>query len=217
VTAVTSGTPAAAVGLQAHDVIVAVNERPTPTFAALRQALQSSNGQPVAVTVKRDGARVQLPAHRPIRSGGRWILGFEPGIYYRSYSLPAATAKAGEQCWYAIRGTAQAIGGLFQKQQRSQLTSIYGIEQASAETIQVGGLRAYLPLLAYISLAIALLNLLPLLPLDGGHILFSLIEGVRRRAVAREVYERASIIGFALIMLVFLIALNNDFSRGGPG
>jgi regulator of sigma E protease len=118
--------------------------------------------------------------------------------------------------WNAVRGTGQAIAGLFHKQQRGQLTSTVGIVKESHQALQIG-FRTYLPLLAYISLALALLNLLPLLPLDGGHILFSLIEGVRRRAVAREVYERASVIGFALIMLVFLIALNNDIGGRGPG
>ena len=51
-------------------------------------------------------------------------------------------------------------------------------------------------------MSLALLNLLPLLPLDGGHILFSLIEAVRRRALAREVYERVSVVGFALVLLL---------------
>ena len=64
-------------------------------------------------------------------------------------------------------------------------------------------------------MSLALLNLLPLLPLDGGHILFSLIESVRRRAVAREVYERVSVVGLALILLVLVIAFSNDVS-GAP-
>jgi regulator of sigma E protease len=68
----------------------------------------------------------------------------------------------------------------------------------------------YFEILGLVSMSLALLNLLPLLPLDGGHILFSLIEGVRRRALAREVYERISVAGIALILLVFLIALQND-------
>jgi regulator of sigma E protease len=63
-------------------------------------------------------------------------------------------------------------------------------------------------------MSLALLNLLPLLPLDGGHILFSLIEAVRRRALAREVYERVSVIGFAFILLLLVIASSNDIS--GP-
>ena len=53
----------------------------------------------------------------------------------------------------------------------------------------------YFEILAFVSMSLALFNLLPLLPLDGGHILFSLIEAVRRRALAREVYERVSLVG----------------------
>ncbi|HVM57339.1 MAG TPA: site-2 protease family protein, partial [Gaiellaceae bacterium] len=66
----------------------------------------------------------------------------------------------------------------------------------------------YLQIVGLVSLSVALLNLLPLLPLDGGHILFTMIETVRRRALAREVYERVSVVGFALIMLLMVIAFS---------
>jgi regulator of sigma E protease len=65
-------------------------------------------------------------------------------------------------------------------------------------------------------MSLALLNLLPLLPLDGGHILFSLIEGIRHRALAREVYERVSVVGIALMVLIFVIAFSNDVSGAAP-
>ena len=68
-------------------------------------------------------------------------------------------------------------------------------------------------MLGLISLSLALLNLLPLLPLDGGHIAFSLIEGIRGRAVAREVYERVSVVGIAVVLLLFFIGLTNDIGR----
>jgi regulator of sigma E protease len=216
VVAVTPKTPAATIGLHPGDVVVAVDGKSTASFDAMRRAIQGSDGRAIRVTVERGGRRVTLPADRPIRSGARWILGFEPGIGYTKYSVGTALHKSVGEVWNAVRGTGQAIAGLFHKQQRGQLTSTVGIVKESHQALQIG-FRTYLPLLAYISLALALLNLLPLLPLDGGHILFSLIEGVRRRAVAREVYERASVIGFALIMLVFLIALNNDIGGRGPG
>jgi regulator of sigma E protease len=104
--------------------------------------------------------------------------------------------------------------GLFTKQGRGQLSGPVGIVRVSQQQLQVG-LTHYLEILAFVSMSLALLNLLPLLPLDGGHILFSLIEAVRRRALAREVYERVSLVGFALVLLLLVIASSNDFG-GSP-
>jgi regulator of sigma E protease len=56
---------------------------------------------------------------------------------------------------------------------------------------------------------------LPLLPLDGGHIFFSLLEGIRGRAIAREIYERVSVVGIAVFLLLFVIGLSNDVGRFG--
>ena len=64
-----------------------------------------------------------------------------------------------------------------------------------------------------LSLSLALLNLLPLLPLDGGHIAFSLVEGIRGKAVGRAVYERVSMVGIALILFIYVIGLSNDVGK----
>jgi regulator of sigma E protease len=84
--------------------------------------------------------------------------------------------------------------------------------QSSSETLGLG-FRPYLEVLALISLSLALLNLLPFLPLDGGHIAFSLAEGIRGRAIPREAYERASAVGLVLVLLLFFIGLSNDVDR----
>ena len=63
------------------------------------------------------------------------------------------------------------------------------------------------------SLSLALLNLLPLLPLDGGHILFTLIEGARGRFLRREIYERVSMVGLALVLVLFFVGLSNDIGK----
>ena len=68
-------------------------------------------------------------------------------------------------------------------------------------------------MLGLISLSLALLNLLPLLPLDGGHILFTLIEGARGRFLRREIYERVSLVGFVVVALLFVIGLTNDIQK----
>jgi len=86
----------------------------------------------------------------------------------------------------------------------------------SSKAVAVG-MREYLQVLALISLSLALLNMLPLLPLDGGHIAFSIIEGVRGRAVGRAVYERVSAVGIALVLLLFFVGLSNDIGNIGGG
>ena len=76
-------------------------------------------------------------------------------------------------------------------------------------------METYLWVLGLLSLSLALLNLLPLLPLDGGHIAFSIVEGIRGRSVGREVYERVSAVGIALVLFLFFVGLSNDVGRLG--
>jgi regulator of sigma E protease len=213
---VEAGKPAAIAGLRHGDEIVAVDGHPTPTFTDIRARIQASHGKPVTVTVLRDGHRRTLGAAPTIRSGSRWIFGFVPGVRYKSYGLGTSLRFAADDCWQATKGMGLAIEGLFHHKGRDQLTSTVGIVKVSSNALKVS-FRLYLQILGLISLSLALLNLLPLLPLDGGHILFSAIEGIRRRAVAREVYERASVIGFSVILLIAFIALSNDLSGKGPG
>ena len=127
----------------------------------------------------------------------------------------------GESLWQAVRVTGivtreigATIGRLVTGEGRKEISSPVGIVQGSSEAAD-RGTTDYLWVLGLISLSLALLNLLPLLPLDGGHILFSLIEGVRRKAVAREVYERVSVVGIAVVLLLFFIGLSNDIGRLG--
>ena len=208
---VMSGTPAAAAGLQPGDHIVAVNHRPTRTFAAVSHRISSSRGNPITLTVVRDGRRVTVGPRRTVKVDGRWRFGFGAATKVVPYSTGGAARAAGSELWSVVTGTGQGLAGLFSSHGRSQLSGPVGIIRVSQEQLQVGWTH-YLEILAFVSMSLALLNLLPLLPLDGGHILVSLIEAVRRRALAREVYERASVVGFALILLLLVIASSNDVS-----
>ena len=209
--AVTSGTPAAAAGLQPGDRIVGVNGRPTDTFAAASHLIRSSHGGEVKLSVLRDGRRLTLRPQHTVKVDGRWIFGFEVATKVVPYSTDRAVRAAGSNLWTVVTGTGTGLAGLFSSHGRSQLSGPVGIVRVSQEQLRVGWTH-YLEILAFVSMSLALLNLLPLLPLDGGHILFSLIEAVRRRALAREVYERVSVVGFAFILLILVIASSNDVS-----
>jgi regulator of sigma E protease len=213
VAAIEAGTPAASAGLQVGDRIVAVNGKPTATFSAVSHRIRASHGAQVTLTVLRDGRRLAVGPRSTVFSRGRWIFGFEPEAQIVMYSTGEAAGKASSDLWHVVTGTATGIGSLFSKHGRSHLSGPVGIVRVSHAELKAG-LTWYLEILAFVSMSLALLNLLPLLPLDGGHILFSLIEGVRRRALAREVYERVSVVGIALIVLVFVIAFSNDVA--GP-
>jgi regulator of sigma E protease len=107
-----------------------------------------------------------------------------------------------------------SLTNLVHSEGRDQVSSPVGIVQGSSEAAKQGW-QDYLWVLGLISLSLALLNLLPLLPLDGGHIFFSILEAIRGRAVPREVYERVSAIGIALVLMLFFLGLSNDVSRIG--
>jgi regulator of sigma E protease len=212
---VAPGTPAAESGLRAGDRIASVNGKEV-TPATIPDAIDATRGEPVALTVERGADTVRLEPVRPDRVDGDYRLGFELDVAYRSYG-PLDSLRLGiEDTWRVTRLTGEALGRIVTGSGRDEISSPVGIVQGSSEALEFD-YRVYLRILAFISLSLALLNLLPLLPLDGGHIAFSLLEAVRGRAIPRAAYERASAIGIALVLLLFFIGLSNDVDRLNGG
>jgi regulator of sigma E protease len=219
VESVASGTPAQRIGLMAGDEIVAVNGAPTGDYEAVRAAIKP--GESVQLAVKRDGARVVLPRATPTRIDKYdcdACLGFQFGKPVRvgtiQYGPVGAVRAAVDDIWFVTDETQKALRRVVVGEDRENLTTPVGIVDQSSTFIDAG---VYPRLLALISLSLAIFNLLPFLPLDGGHILFALIEKVRRRPVPREVYERVSAIGIAAMLLLFVVGLNNDIGRIADG
>ncbi len=208
---IVTGTPAAAMGLRADDRIVAINGRAVAADE-IAGRISGSGGAPLRVTVKRDGESITLGPIAPKETDGAYRLGF----VLRGEGLGPA-----DSIWQAVRVTGivtkeigASLGRLVTGDGREEISSPVGIVQGSSEAVE-RGTDNYLWVLGLISLSLALLNLLPLLPLDGGHIAFSLVEGIRGKAVAREVYERVSVVGIAVVLLLFFIGLSNDIGRLG--
>jgi regulator of sigma E protease len=191
--------PAAEIGLQPGDRIVSINGQPVEDVTEVPPLIEKSKGNPIKLTVEREGERIRLGPVRP-RAEPRLSI---PQATWESVRLTGViTKEIGASLSRLVRGS------------RKEVSSPVGIVEGSSEALEQG-LQTYLWVLGLLSLSLALLNLLPFLPLDGGHIVFSIIEGVRGRAVGREVYERASAIGIAVVLLLFFIGLSNDIGNLG--
>ena len=193
--------PAATIGLRPGDRIVRINGTEVQDVSEVPDLIQQSKGRKITLVVrhKGDAEATALPSVRP-RSEPKLSV---PQATWESVKLTGViTKEIGASLSRLVRGN------------RKEVSSPVGIVEGSSEALSQG-LQTYLWVLGLLSLSLALLNLLPFLPLDGGHIVFSLIEGIRGRAVGREVYERASAIGIAVVLLLFFIGLSNDIGNLG--
>jgi regulator of sigma E protease len=208
---VLSDRPAAAIGLKPGDQILSINGAGVEA-SDIRTAISGSKGKPVTVVVLRDNRVVPLGPVRPQMIEGDYRLGFV---------LRGQELGPGQSAWQSLKLTGvvtkeigKSLGRLAHGEGRKDISSPVGITQ-TLDRSAGQGVQEYLWVLGLISLSLALMNMLPLLPLDGGHIAFSIVEGIRGRAVAREVYERVSVVGIALVLFLFVIGISNDVGRIG--
>jgi regulator of sigma E protease len=210
---VSPGTPAAAAHVRVGDRVLAVNGQ-TVTPKEIPAHIRATEGRPFTLLVDRHGKRVVVPVQAK-KIDGAYRIGIAieardgPGE-----SLPAAARDALQLTWDVTAGTVTGLGQLATGSDTSHVSSSYGIVKASAAAWRAG-LRTFLFVLGLISLALGLLNLLPVLPLDGGHIVMALVEKVRGRTFAQGVYIRYSVVGLTLFAVLMYFGLRNDIF--GPG
>jgi regulator of sigma E protease len=210
VQSVIAKSPAAATGLRGGDRVVSVNGHHSGVNG-IRNAIADSKGGAVKLVVIRDGHRLALRTEKSEVIDGAYRLGFQFGTVNRPYSVVHAPRFAASEMWTLTTGTVRALADVVTPHGRSQLHSTVGIVRVSAQAEQAGA-TDYLVLLAFISLSLAIFNLLPFLPLDGGHILMIALEQIRGRMVSRAVFERVSVLGIMLMALLFVVGLQNDLS-----
>lgn len=177
---------------------------------------------PVVIDVVRDGEPVTVrvrpeyevpPAYEQEQGvEPRLLVGFAYEPVVEPVSFGEGVDYALDSAWQVTSGTAEVFARILEAEQREQITSVVGATEVTRQSFESETRRAFL-LLGVISLSLGLINLLPFLPLDGGHIFWTLVEKVRGRRVALQTMERASFIGFALVLALFFIGLNNDISR----
>ncbi len=202
-------SPAKSMGLRPGDRIVAINGTPVEADE-IAATIDDSAGAALVVTVVRNGKRVELGPASPLHLDGRYRLGF--GLEGTSLPLAQSVGRSFEVTGIISLEIVKSLGRLVTGEGRNDVSSPIGITRASRDAVERGA-DSYLWVLGLVSLSVALLNLLPLLPLDGGHILFTLIEGARGKFVRREIYERVSIVGLGVVALLFFVGLTNDIGN----
>ncbi len=209
VASISEDSPAAQAGVLPGDRVVAVDGTAV-SGEELGERILASNGRPLVLTVIRSGKELTLGPVAPTETEG----GYRIGIVREGTGLPplAAIGRAFEVTGIVTREIVKSIGRLAGGEGREDVASPIGITRVSSDAVEEG-FESYLWVLGVISLSLALLNLLPLLPLDGGHILFALVEGARGRFVRREIYERVSVVGLAIVLLLFFVGLSNDIGK----
>lgn len=230
---VMKGSPAEKAGLLAGDKITAVNGKPVVTWLDLVEDIGSKPGQRITVTVKR-GARtlafaVQTLAVREktIRGGEITVgrIGIEkagdamPFYVIESRSVLGVPFKAAVATWrlsaFVIDAVRNLVTGAF------SLRTIGGpiaIVQESGKAASMG-VFSYLVFMAFISINLAILNLLPVPILDGGHLFFLAVEATRGKPLSETVQVNLQRIGLVLLLTLMAFAIRNDILRllGGGG
>ena len=167
------------------------------------------------IVVKRNGRLVHLtltPIYDPGTHKTRLGFGFDDNGPRLTLGVGDALSASADQFWYITKETATLPARLLNSQQRKQISGVVGVSDVAHQTVANDpGLAVFL--LAVVSLSLAIVNLFPFLPLDGGHIFWAVVELFRRRPVPFSVMERSGVVGFMLVIMIFLIGFTNDISR----
>jgi regulator of sigma E protease len=167
------------------------------------------------VVVVRDGERLSFsvrPRYDAAEGIQRTRLGFRYAAETRSLGPVGAADKSVTTLWDVTKRTVGVFARIFDPQERKQLSGVVGSYEITRQSFSFG-IEQALFVLALISLSLAVINLFPFLPLDGGHIFWALAEKLRGRAIPFSVMERASAVGFVLVLMIFLIGFTNDIDR----
>jgi regulator of sigma E protease len=218
ITDLTSDMPAEKAGLKEGDQIIALDGKPVPALAAMVETLEVTKDKPIQLTVLRDGQQKTFTV-QPVLIEKRYRIGVG-SIQTKVKTLPFAAAL--DLSLHENRQNALLILELVKKmvQHKISVRSIEGpirIGQAAGEAARRKGWTPLMGLTAAISLNLGIFNLLPIPILDGGVIMFLLIEGVMRRDISMTIKERVYQAAFVFLVLFAVMVIYNDLMKTIPG
>jgi regulator of sigma E protease len=224
--AVELGSPAAQAGFQAGDLVAAINGQPVSTFQDLQQATMLSTGLPMSFVVERSGAEKALTATPQIAVVDQGPLGKrrmghlglissrDPAdVKFEHCAAPTCAVWGAQQIWFIVRATGAYAGGLFAgRESADSLSGPIGVSQIAGEMAKVS-LWQLFSLAALFSVSVGLMNLLPIPPLDGGHLLSYAFEAARGRPLSERVQQIGLRVGIAFVALLVIFTTSHDILR----
>jgi regulator of sigma E protease len=215
VIAVTPGDPAMRAGIQAGDVIFAVNGERGLSRDQLIERIRQHAGKPLALTILRDGAPLEITV-KPKKSGEHAIIGAQLSEAEFKTIEPGpleAVSLSFQKNWEWTKLIFKTLAGLFTRETSvKQLMGPVAIAELSGDSARLGWVPLF-SLMAMISLNLGLLNLMPIPVLDGGHITIMALEGLARRDFSMRVKEKMLIGGFVVLMALMVTVIYNDLTR----
>jgi regulator of sigma E protease len=215
------GSPADRAGIRKGDRIVALDGRPIVEWEALSKGIKESDGNALTVQIRRQDQE-QTVTVQPVKKEGRnifgekrdeWMIGIGSQVSIEKGNVGLAVIRAVQQTYEYSKLTLVALYKMITGEVSPR--NIGGpilIAQMAGQQAQEG-VGSFLAFLAVLSINLGVLNLLPVPVLDGGHLLFFLVESVIGRPVAARHREMAQQVGIFLLMLLMVYAFYNDIAR----
>ncbi|MCK5647424.1 MAG: RIP metalloprotease RseP [Gammaproteobacteria bacterium] len=222
---VTPDSPAAIAGMQSGDQIISIDGQAIAHWRELVSSVINKPGVAITIEIVRNGQRLQLAATiASVKKDGQTIgrIGVRPesvsplpeSMYtMHQYDVFTAIPKGIEKTWDLSVLTLKMLGKIVVGE--ASIKNISGpitIAEVAGHSVKMG-IESFLRFLAIVSLSLGVINLLPIPMLDGGHLLFYLVEMVKGSPVSEMVQEIGLKIGVTLLVMLMSIALYNDFSR----
>ncbi|ACV27315.1 RIP metalloprotease RseP [Kangiella koreensis] len=215
---VAKDSPAEKGGLKVGDTVVSVNGESISLWSEFVSFIENNPGKPLELIVARDGYQQPLVVTPEANERDRTIgyLGISPafqGYNVINYGFFESFGKGAEQTWVMVERIGSFLGKLITgKLSIKNLGGPVGIAQGAGQTAQAG-MVAFLLYLAMISVNLGFVNLLPIPMLDGGHLMYYLVELVRGKPVSEKIMELGMRVGIILVLTIMAIALFFDINR----
>ncbi|WP_353184601.1 RIP metalloprotease RseP [Parapedobacter lycopersici] len=212
--AVQPGSVAEAAGLEAGDSILRINDQPVPFWDQVRGAIDANVGKEVSLLVYRNGDSATVNATIPETGMLGFSVNRDPSIPYETVyygffeSLPIGAGKA----WGTLIDNAKGLGKIAKGELRADKALSGPVRIATMFGSEVDWERFW-SLVGVLSMALALMNFLPIPALDGGHVLFLLVEMIQGKPLSEKFLEKAQMVGFFILLALMIFVFGNDILK----